>query len=416
MLKLAAFRRRFPEHPAVDLAAVLRPALAALVRRGMSVAVGVGSRGVTRLAEVVRETLDALRAAGASPFIIPAMGSHGGATPEGQRALLAEYGVTEASMGVPVRDSMETVLLGRSPEGIPVHFSAEARRADGVVVLNRVKPHTDFSGPLGSGLQKMLGVGFGKQRGAAAIHAAASRRGLEAVLLAVAGVVLREVPVLAGIALLEDGRHRCARVEVVPGPEIPAREPALLAEANRLMPRLPVERVDVLVVDRIGKNISGAGMDPNVIGRTISGYSASLADHAASPVIHRIIVRDLTPESHGNATGIGLADFTTTRLLRGIDWPVTRMNALTSLSLNAFKIPLSFDTDRECLERALATVPLEEGFRPRVLRIRDTLNLERFEASEALAAEMADVPGVEELAPAREILFDPGGNLLPMES
>ncbi len=414
MLKMIPVRRRFPATPELDVRGSLRPKLQAGVRSGMSVAVGVGSRGITGLSLVVRELIDALRDAGAKPFLVPAMGSHGGATAEGQRGLLAEYGVSESSMGVPLRDSMDTVLLGTTPEGLPVHFSAEARRADAVVLVNRVKPHTDFFGPLGSGLQKMLAVGFGKQKGAATVHAAASRRGMESVIRSVAAVMLREVPVLAGVALLEDARHHTARLEVLRGAEIAEREGELLAEAKRLMPRLPFDGIDLLIVDRLGKNISGAGMDPNVIGRRINGYSSALSEHQEPPGIHRIFVRELTPESHGNATGIGLADFATTRLVRGIDWTVTRMNAYTSLSLNAFKIPFTYESDRECLLQALETIPLAPGARPRVLRIRDTLNLETVEASEAFAEELAGRADLETAGPARELAFDAAGNLAPL--
>jgi hypothetical protein len=409
-------RRKVGAAADFDAAGEIRRRFRPAVRAGAAVAVGVGSRGISGLAGMVRAVLDVLREAGARPFIVPAMGSHGGATPEGQRGLLAEYGVTEDAMGVPLRDAMDTVLLGSTPEGIPVHFAAEARRAAAVVVVNRVKPHTDFFGPLGSGLQKMLAVGFGKRKGAAAVHAAAARFGMERVIRAVSAVQLAHVPVLAGIALIEDERHRTARVEVLQGGELAAREGELLADAKRRMARLPFEGIDLLIVDRMGKNISGAGMDPNVIGRTIHGYSSSLAEHAGPPGIHRIYVRDLTPESHGNATGIGLADFASARLVRGIDWAATRMNAYTSLSLNAFKVPFTYETDRECIEHALRTVPLAEGAKPRVLRVRDTLDLDRMEASEGFAGDLEGRSDLEAAGPARELAYDAAGNLHPMEA
>jgi len=267
MLKMMAVRQNFPKSPPLDIPATLRREFKPAVKHGASIAVSVGSRGILNLAPIVANVIAILKEAGAKPFIVPAMGSHGGATPEGQRGLLAEYGVTEEAMGVPVRDSMATERVGTTEEGIPVNFSAEALKADGIVVLNRVKPHTDFIGKVGSGLLKMCAIGLGKQAGAAACHAAGQRFGLERVLHSVAGVALRTAPILCGIALLEDQHHQTARIVVVPKDQIESREQELQAEARRLMPRLPFDDMDLLIIDQIGKNISGPGMDPNVIGQ-----------------------------------------------------------------------------------------------------------------------------------------------------
>jgi hypothetical protein len=410
-------RRRFPERPPPDFAAEITRGLgplAATLRPDARVAVAVGSRGIANLAVVVRHVIGVLRAAGAAPFIVPAMGSHGGATPAGQTGLLAGYGVTDAALGVPVRAGMEVAEAGRTADGWSVVCGVEALRADAVVLINRVKPHTDFAGRLGSGLLKMLVVGLGKHAGAAAFHAAAARLGHERVLRAAAEVLAARLRLLAGVALVEDPRHQTARVEVVSPADWARREEALCTEARELMPRLPFAEVDLLIVDWMGKNISGTGMDPAVIGRMIHGYSLAEGAEHRRPHVRRLFVRDLTPESHGNAIGLGLADFTTTRLVRAMDRRATVTNALTALSLQGAKVPIHFDTDREALAAALASLPLADGQQPRIVRIRDTLSVERLEVSEALAAELAGREDLEIPGPPTEPAFDAAGNLLPM--
>jgi hypothetical protein len=230
----------------------------------------------------------------------------------------------------------------------------------------------------------------------------------------VSKVVLPKVPILAGIGLIEDTFHQTARIAVVKGEEMEAREVELQAEARRLMPRLPFDEADLLIVDWIGKNISGAGMDPNITGRHVHGYSSKLSEHNTKPILHRVYVRDVTPESHGNVIGIGMADFTSTRLVKSIDAAVTSMNALTALSINSFKVPIAFDNDREAIRRALDTVPIAEGKLHRIIRIESTLSLDRVEVSEAYAEELKKRPDLEPLGPAREIAFDAAGNLTPL--
>ena len=411
MLKMIPVRQKYPTFPPVDVRAELRNSFRPRVKPGARIAVGAGSRGITNLAAVIGEAIAILKEAGAKPFIVPAMGSHGGATPEGQVQILSEYEVTEKTMGVPFRASMETVSLGRTEDGVDVRFSKEALDSDGILVVNRVKPHTDFGPPLGSGLVKMIAIGFGKQHGAQSYHAAASRLGMERIIRTVSKVVLPKVPILAGIGLIEDTFHQTARIAVLKGEELEAREEELQAEARRLMPRLPFDEADLLIVDWIGKNISGAGMDPNITGRHVHGYSSKLSEHQTKPILHRVYVRDLTPESHGNAIGIGMADFTSTRLVKSIDAAVTGMNAMTALSINSFKIPIAFDTDREAIRRALETVPRADGSPHRVLRIESTLSLDRVEVSEAYADELKKRPDLEPLGPAREMAFDDAGHL-----
>jgi hypothetical protein len=414
MLKMIPVRQKFPSSPPLDVRAELRKLFRPAVKPGARIAVGAGSRGITNYAAVVGEAVAILRDAGAKPFIVPAMGSHGGATPEGQIQILAEYGVTEASMGAPFRASMDTASLGATEDGVDVRFSREALDSDGIVVINRVKPHTDFGGPLGSGIVKMIAIGFGKREGAAAYHAAASRLGMERIIRTVSKVVLPRVPILAGIALLEDTYHATARIAVLAAGEIEALEIELQTEARRLMPRLPFDEIDLLVIDWIGKNISGAGMDPNITGRPVHGYSSKLSEQTTRPILHRVYVRDLTPESHGNAIGLGMADFASTRLVRSIDAASTNMNALTALSINSVKIPMSFDSDREAIRRALDTVPLAGGGTHRVVRIQDTLSLGKVEVSEAYAEELKKRDDLEPLGPVREQQFDAAGNLTPL--
>ena len=351
------------------------------LKPGGRVAVAVGSRGISHLQTIVASVLDLLKAAGAQPFIVPAMGSHGGATPQGQTDLLAEYGVTEQQLRVPIHAAMEVERLGATEDGVDVFFSAEALRADGVVVINRVKPHTDFGGALGSGVLKMMVVGLGKRIGAANYHVASTRLGYEHVLRTIARVTLRSAPILCGIGIVENQFHETARLAVLPAEEMERREEELFAEAKRLMPRLPFDDIDLLIVDRIGKNISGAGMDPNITGRGVHGYSSMMSGaEGPTPRVRRLFVRDLTPETHGNGIGIGLADLTTSRLVRALDKDVTYINALTSLSPNSAKIPIHFETDGEAIAQALTSLGLPDARHAKVVRIADTLSLEKLEA------------------------------------
>jgi len=383
------------------------------VQPGARIAVGVGSRGITNLPAIVAGVLDQVRSVGASPFIIPAMGSHGGATPEGQREVLESYGITEEAMGVPIRASLEVRQLGASEDGIPVFCSVEALSADGIVLINRIKPHTDFSGALGSGLLKMSVIGLGKRAGAAAMHIAASRIGHERAIRGMARVLLRAAPILGGVAIVENEFHDTARLTVLAREAMETDEDALLAEARALMPSLPFEEIDLLIVDRIGKNISGSGMDPNVIGRGVQGYSGSLMrEGRPAPFIRRILVRDLTPDTHGNAVGIGLADITTTRLVRAMDERVTFINALTAMAPQSAKVPIHFETDREAIDMALGSLAIPDTSAALVVRIADTLSLAEMEVSEGLWADASANARLTAVRDAREMEFGADGNLI----
>ncbi len=415
--RMLAVRQKFPAAPPLDLRAVLRQEFAHLQPRlkpGARIAVGVGSRGIDNLQAIVATVLELLKAAGAQPFIVPAMGSHGGATPEGQTEILAGYGITEAQIHAPIHAAMDATRVGATDDGQEVVFSAEALKADGILVINRVKPHTDFvSDSLGSGLLKMLVVGLGKHAGAANYHRAAVRQGFEAALRKIAPVVLRSVPVLGGVGIVENQRHQTVRLAIFSRGELERGEAELFAEASRLMPKLPFDEIDLLIVDRLGKNISGSGMDPNIIGREIHGYSTLFAEQRHyRPAVGRLFVRDLTPETRGNAIGLGLADFTTTRLVRAMDPQKTYVNSLTSLSLNAAKIPIHFETDREAIAQALRSLALPDTRQAKVVRMADTLSLERLEVSEACAALARQQGTLEVEGQAEEMRFDAKGNLI----
>ena len=347
-----------------------------------------------------------LRKSGAEPFIIPAMGSHGGATADGQAAVLAHLGVTAESVGAPVRSSTETVLLGASPEGVPVHQDRCAHEADWVVVVNRIKRHTGFSGATGSGLLKMLSIGLGKPIGALTVHRFGPVLGYENAIQSAGRAALARTRILFGVGVVEDAFGDTAEVRVC-GPEnFEATDRELLSRSLPMTPGLPVAELDLLVVDRIGKNISGTGMDTHVIGRVHNTEPGQ----PTSPNIRRIFVRDITPESGGNGIGIGLADFATDRLVDKLDYGATCTNCLTSMKPEQAAIPIHYACDRECIESALLAVGAVPTDALRIIRIRDTSHLSRMVVSEAVANELAGRDAVTVLGRA-SWTFDADGNL-----
>ncbi|MFC6941725.1 DUF362 domain-containing protein [Salinirubellus sp. GCM10025818] len=348
---------------------------------GASVAVGVGSRGITDLVPIVEAVVGRLDEHGLSPVVVPAMGSHGGATAEGQREVLAAMGITEESLGCPIDARMETVVLGESELGQPVRFGVAALEADAVMVVNRVKAHTNFTGPFESGLTKMSTVGLGKQKGASAIHERALVEGYVPVLGAAFEVVRREVDLLGGVAIVENFEDRTAEVEGVPASDLPEAETALLERAYEYMPTLPYDELDVLVVEEIGKDVSGAGMDTNVIGR----YEVLNAEEPESPDIKRILVLGLTEATHGNGQGIGLADLTTVDVVEELDLDQVYANALTSSSFSKARLPLALPNDELGLAAAVSGVGPYDPEEARIAWIRDTGHLSEFRVSPALA-------------------------------
>lgn len=353
------------------------------IRPGMSIAVAAGSRGITNLPLITRLLVDELKRVGAQPFLFPAMGSHGHATAEGQRAVLARMGFTEEKMGVPIRATMDVVQVGTTADGLPAYVDAIAAAADGIVVVNRIKPHTSFRGRVESGLTKMIVVGAGKQKGAEMCHNLGYAR-MEQHLLALGEVALASGKFLFGVGMIENAYHETARIEIVPARSILAAEPGLLEAARELMPSLPVAKLDVLVIDEIGKNISGTGFDPNVVGRFPTN-DVVLTER--DPRITRMAVLDLTDASHGNGTGLGNADFTTERVFRKFNFVETYANLLTSTVAQSGKIPMVMRDARRAVQAAVKTSLIRDVRDVRLARIKNTLELSHTLLSENLVEE-----------------------------
>jgi hypothetical protein len=389
--------------PLADIPGTVRAQLDAVglrarVAPGMRVAVTAGSRGIRDIVAVTGAAVAWLREAGAEPFVVPAMGSHGGATAAGQVRLLASLGITEESVGCPIHASMDVVQVGSIADGTPVFMDRLAHEADGVLVINRVKTHTSFEGPIESGLAKMCAVGLGKRQGAETVHRTAVY-GLKEQMVPMARVVVERGRVLAGIAIVEDAREQTAEIAALPPEAIGGDgEARLLARSKELMARLPFHRVDVLVVDELGKNISGTGMDTNVIGRLpIPGEPPM-----ATPVINVIVVLDLTDETHGNANGMGLADITTARLASKVDFHATYMNVLTAGLVGLCKggLPITLPTGHDAVATAVKVCGQADPATARVVRIKNTLLLEELLVSAALLPEVEANPGLELVGPA----------------
>ncbi|HIC96462.1 TPA: DUF2088 domain-containing protein [Candidatus Bipolaricaulota bacterium] len=382
------------------------------VKPGAEVALACGSRGITDIDRIVKVVVHYFQGLGLRPFIFPAMGSHGGSTPEGQAKTLAGLGITEETMGCPIRSTMEVVELGRTTSGIPVFSDRYAAEVEGIFLINRIKPHTAtvFSGKIGSGLVKMLAVGLGKHHGARAVHRFAFRLGLERAVLEVAELMLRKLPVLGGLALIEGFHQEIAHLEALRAEEFLEREPELLAISEELLPRLPFDELDLLIVDEAGKEISGTGMDTKVIGR----HCILGEEEPPSPKIKRIYLRSLSPSSRGNALGIGLADFIHRRVVEAMDREKTYINALMGTGPEKAKIPPYFGTDLVAIKWALATIGPVEPRHARVLWIKNTLKLEQFWISQALLPEAEALREIEFLSELRPLPFDRDGELIPL--
>ena len=405
-------RQIFPRPRLADIPGGVRATLGAArlpIKRGDTVAVGAGSRGITNIDAIVKAAIGSLQDLGARPFIFPAMGSHGGATPEGQREVLAHYGITEATMGCEIRATMDVVQVGEAL-GMPVWLDRIASEADWVGLVNRVKPHTDFKGTIESGLFKMLTIGLGKWHGATQYHRANVNHGYETVITAVGREMLAKARIGFGLGIVENGYDETARVEAFNAADLEAGERRLLKDAREWMARLPFSPIDVLVVEEIGKNISGAGMDTNVIGRPSNPHEPFPAD----PKILWIVALDLTEESGGNATGIGNAEFTTRRLRDKIDWKKTAINCLTACAPNGARLPLAFDSDREAVASALSCIGLTPPEQARVIRVKNTLVLGEIECSEAFLPEIAQRSDLEVIGVPRPLGFDAGGQIVPL--
>ena len=381
------------------------------IKKGDSVAISVGSRGIANIALITKTLVEELKAAGAEPFVVPAMGSHGGGTAEGQRAIVEGYGVTEEYTGAPVRSTMEVVQVSETDEGVPVYFDKYAHEADHVVVMGRVKPHTSFTGEIESGLHKMMLIGLGKHKGAALYHQAIVHYSFDRIVRSVGQEVIEKCGVIFGFGIVENQYDRTALVRAVAPADFLDAEKEMLIQAKRWLPSLPFERIDLLIVDRIGKNISGSGMDTNVIGRK---YNDHFPAEKEFPKVTRIFVRDLTDETHGNACGIGLSEYTHKRLRDKIDYSITAINSMTGNHPSAACVPIHFDTDRKALEAALQTVGLVQPEEAKVVRIQDTLHVEEILASEAFLPQVESSEDLTIVDPPAAMAFDDGDDLLSL--
>lgn len=375
------------------------------LRPGMTVAVAVGSRGISNHALIVRETVRFLRDHGARPFIVSSMGSHGGATAEGQRAILEGYGIREEYCGCPVKAGTDCALIGYTGDGSPVYIDRYAAEADGIVLVNRIKPHTAFRGPYESGLMKMMAIGLGKQKGAETCHAAGFENMAENIPR-FAAAVLKNCNILAGIAILENAYDETREVTALAADEIPEQEPELLERAKRYMPRILVDHVDLLVVGQIGKNFSGDGMDPNIAG--------TFATKCASGGLNtkRVAVLDISDESHGNGVGFGMADVSTRRAYEKFDFEMSYPNALTCLVSQVVKVPMIFDSDQLCLKAGIKLCAGIEHRNARVVYIHNTLKLGEIYISANLVPQAEAVEGVTVAGEERPMEFDGNGNLI----
>ncbi len=408
--RLARIRQNFPSTAVTDVAGTLRdqlnrPGVIDSVKPGMQIAIGVGSRGVAEIPVLTRVTVEEIRKRGGQPFIVPSMGSHGGATAEGQRAVLAGLGVTEASVGCEIRSAMDVVEIGRLDNGLPVYVDRLAYNADGIVVINRVKPHTAFHAQNESGLVKMITIGLGKQKGAESCHAYSFRYMAEHII-AMSAISLAKAPILFGVGTVENAYDGIARVVAVPASQLVETDRALLIEARANMPSFMFDQFDVLIVEQIGKNISGDGMDPNITGRYPTPYASG------GPDITKIAVLDLTQASHGNANGMGAADFITRKLADKINFKEMYANGLTSTVTNPTRMPMVLDDDRDAILAAIKTCNARDLSRARVVRIKDTLHMSDIAVSEPMLPEARANSAIEIVSAPADLTFDGAGNLL----
>jgi len=384
--------------------------LAEKIRPGASVAITAGSRGIANIALITATVVSELKRLGAIPLVFPAMGSHGGATAAGQVNVLVNLGMTEETLGCPIRSDMEPVHLGNAALDFPIYVDRNAMSADHIVVINRIKAHTKFKGPVESGLMKMMAIGMGKQKGASYYHQAAVRLTFPNIVDTVGVEVIKRCPILFGLGIVENAFHETCLVKALPPQDIHRGEQELLTIAKQRMARLPFEDIDILIIDEIGKDISGTGMDTNVTGRNRD----LLGDFTTLPRTKRVYVRDLTDASEGNATGIGLADFTTTRLVNKMDRKKTYMNAITGISPEKAAIPMYFDSDREALDAAFLTIGDTPPAAARIVHICNTNDIHRISVSAGYRDEIEASPDLTVIDEWQPLAFDSTGNLVAL--
>ena len=411
--RMMLVRQSYPDRRIPDIAGEVRRQLSASpfasrLQPGARVTIGVGSRGISNIATIARAAVDYWKQAGMRPFIIPVMGSHGAATAEGQASVLAHYGIDERTMGCPVISQLEVVSLGKTQDGIEAFMDRTAYESDGIMLIGRTQWHTDYSGKIESGLFKMMAIGLGKFAGARRYHAYAYKLGLEYVIRSVGRQVLKSGKMLGGLAIIEDAYHNTAKIEAVTNDIMERREEENLELAKSWRATIPVD-LDVLIVDEIGKHISGGGLDWKIVNR---GFNAERNPYPDVKRMERIFVRDLSDMSYGNGIGVGVVDIVTDRLVNKIDWVPTRTNALTSLGLSTIRTPIHLPTDRACMEAIMPTVGKLDLAEVTVGWLRNTLDLGVLALSENLKPEVEKNPILEILDPAREMEFDGDGNLV----
>lgn len=413
--RMMRLRQRFEAPTLADPAQAVRDQMAGLnlkdkVKPGQTVALTVGSRGIANMALIAKTVVEELKKLGAEPFIVPAMGSHGGGKAEGQRAIVEGYGVTEDYVGAPIKSSMDVVEVGATPDGIPVFFDKHAYEADHVVVIGRIKPHTDFQGSIQSGLHKMMLIGLGKHKGALNYHKAFIHYSFDKIMREVGAEVIKKCGVLFGLGLVENPADQTALIEAVPPDKFQERESELLKKAIEWLPRLPFKRADLVIIDYIGKNISGSGMDTNVVGRKTSFHRPDNANELCQ--VTRIYIRDLTPETEGNATGLGIADYAHQQLIDKVDFEKTYINCVTGQETKAASTPMHWGSDKEVLENAFKNVGYLEPEQVRVIRIKSTLDLTEVLVSEPYLEDMKGRDDLTQVGEPFELEFDEKGDML----
>lgn len=413
--RMIGIQQHFDTSHIADIVQTVRDELSKMdlggqIKPGDTVAITAGSRGINNIALIVKTLVEELKKYRVQPFIVPAMGSHGGGTAQGQKAVIEGYGITEEYVAAPIKASMDVVQVGKTDDGIPVFFDKYAYEADHVVVANRVKPHTNFVGDIESGLHKMMLIGLGKHRGASIYHKAIVHYSFGHMIRSVSRAVIDTCHILFGLAVVENQKHETALIEAIAPDNFFEREQELLTLSKQWMTRLPFDNADLLIIDQIGKDISGAGMDTNVIGRKFYHHRAAEDEF---PKITRLYVRDLTEVTHGNAAGIGLADYTHTQLIKKMDLEATNTNCITAGDPAGASIPIHYDTDKKVLDVALQTIGDVSPEQAKIIRIRNTLELEHLLVSEAYHDEMQSRTDVTIVEPAYDMAFTKLGNLLP---
>ncbi len=412
--KMVSVKQNFPHQRLEDITGTVndqlrRCGLAEKIKPGQKVGITAGSRGITNITDILSAVVIFIKSLDAKPEIIAAMGSHGGGTDDGQRQILDALKITEDKVGAPVRTGVECKQVGVLDQGVPVYVTEIARQCDAIVVVNRVKEHTAFHGPAESGLQKMITIGLGGPQGAKTLHRSGATE-LHQIIPAAARLIMANLPIVMGLAILEDAHKDTMKITALPPEQFAAGEEKLLQEAREILPRLPVDKLDLLILEKMGKNYSGTGMDTNVIGRMhIMGVQEP--EH---PRIQRIVVLDLTDETHGNANGIGLADFTTKRLVNKIDWDVTVKNVVTSTFIKRAMQPITLPDDRTAIETALESLGYVQPEGARVIHIKNTLELTSMRVSSALLAELHQNQAVEVVGQPKEVEFDWRNRLVPL--